>query len=611
MYLSLISLPAVLAAQAAHGAPSESLVADIGLSLVMAGLLSALFTRLKIPTIAAFLVAGVLVGPEFSGLVTSKASIETISHLGLVLLLFLIGLEINLKKLLSSGKTLILTGLLQFPLCIAFGAAITWALQRAGWSAVEGSFLPLYVGIAAAASSTLLIVKLFQEKFQLDTLVGRLVLGLLIFQDLWAMVILAIQPNFARPDLMPVLYTFLGIGLLTAIALVFARYVLPMTFHWIARAPELMLVMALGWCFGIGMLGTHLGDLLGLVGLTMPISVSLEMGALIAGASIASFPYSYEVMTKVTAVRDFFVTLFFVGLGMGIPRPEGAEVLLLALVIALIAVLSRYLVFLPLLYATGLDQRGAVIASTRLVPISEFCLVIVYMGLGFGHLSAETVGAVIFAFVLTALVYPVLFDTSDAIYHRLAPLLGRLGFKAPTASQAEHSRDAQFEIALLGFHRVASSLLYDLEKHQPERLKRTLVVDFNVSLHPEIERRGATAHYGDISNLETLRHAGVDKAEVIVCTVPDDILKGTTNLALVKALRAMSPEAILVANAVRTTEVAELYAAGADYVFLPRLDSARHLVQTLEAALSGAIREYRENQVFHAGEPAGRREVLP
>ncbi|MBO9539457.1 cation:proton antiporter [bacterium] len=606
-------LTTALLSVAAHADPAamgESLVFDIGGSLLIAGLLAALFTRFKIPTIAAFLFAGVFVGPQVTGLVTSKANIETIAHLGLVLLLFLIGLEIDLKKLLSSGKTLIWTGLLQFPLCVAFGFGATWLLQKTGWAAIQGPFTPLYLGITVAASSTLLIVKLFQEKYQLDTTVGRMVLGLLIFQDLWAMVVLAVQPNFSQPDLQPVLMTLLGIGILVAIASVFARYVLPTAFHWIARSPELMLVTAIGWCFGIGLLGTHLGEILGMIGIQAPISVSLEMGALIAGASIASFPYCYEVLTKVSAVRDFFVTLFFVGLGMGIPKPDGSDILLLALLMTGLAILSRYLIFLPLLHATGFDRRGSVLTATRMVPISEFCLVIAYLGLSFGHLPATTVGAVIFAFVLTALLYPSLFQHSDALYQRMAPMLTRLGMKAPANQPDAETPAEEYELVLLGFHRIASSLFYELERTNPELLKKTLVVDFNVALHPEIERRGATAHYGDISNPETLRHAGVDKAGIILCTIPDDILKGTSNLALTKSLRVMCPTATIITNAVQTTEVRPLYEAGADYVFVSRVDSARNLMPALDAAVLGAIAAFKENQEFQTGKIGERREVL-
>lgn len=604
--LPLLTLPVAAAAEA-----SDPLVLDIGYSFLFASLLAALFARFRIPTIAAYLLAGVLVGPLVTGLVTDQHNIDTISHLGLVLLLFLIGLEINIPKLLSSGKTLVLTGILQFPLCVVFGVSLGWLLQKTGWQAVQGPFIPLYIGIVIAASSTLLIVKQFQDKYQLDTTVGRLALGILIFQDLWAMVVLTVQPNFSQPDLGPVVMTFIGILILAGIALLLARYILPTAFRWLARSPELMLVAALGWCFGIAFLGDNLGGIFESLGLHLPMHVSLEMGALIAGAAIASLPYAYEVVSKVTAVRDFFVTLFFVGLGMGIPRPDGMDVLLFALLIALIAIASRALIFFPTLMATGLNRHFSFAASVKMLPISEFSLVIAYLGVSFGHITMETVAAIIFAFVLTALIYPMLFDKSQSMYLKVGPLLTKLGIKPSAEPQKEDASGHDHEIVLLGFHRVASSLFCEIERHDPERLSKILVVDFNVNLHPEIEKRGATAHYGDISNLETLRHAGVDKASIIICTIPDDLLKGTNNLTLTRSLRAMNPDAVIITNAVKTTDVKALYEAGADYVYLPRLDSAKHLLPVIEAAANGAIKAYLENEDFYEGRVSTRNEILP
>jgi len=381
----------------------DPLVRDIGFCLITAGALCILFTRAKIPSIAAFLAAGILVGPQVGGLVTDPENIETIANLGLTLLLFVIGLEIDLKKLFASGKTLLVAGAFQVPLCVAFGFGFTYLLRFTGWSAAGGAYLPVYVGFTVALSSTLLVVKLFQEKFQLDTVVGRISLGILIFQDVWAIVILAVQPNFASPELGPVGGTFLGILVLSGVSVAVAKYVLPAAFRWISKTPELMLVAATGWCFGVGTLGQRLGDIAHLAGLHLPVSVSMEMGALIAGVSIASLPYSHEVVSKVAVVRDFFVTLFFVGLGMGIPRPEGIEVILFALTLAGATLLSRAVIFFPLLYFTGLDRRSSLVTSTKLAQVSEFCLVIAYLGAGFGHLDSRAVSSVIFAFVLLAL----------------------------------------------------------------------------------------------------------------------------------------------------------------------------------------------------------------
>ncbi|MCK5480905.1 MAG: cation:proton antiporter, partial [Gammaproteobacteria bacterium] len=532
--------------------------------------------RLKIPEIAAFLVAGVVVGPVGAGLVTDPANIETISELGLILLLYLIGLEIDIRKLLASGRILIITGFLQYPLCIVFGVLATKLLV---WLGVGGGLLssgyaPLYIGFVAAASSTLLVVKLFQETFQLDTEVGRVALGLLIFQDIWAIGVIAIQPNFAAPESGPILMSFLGIAVLASMAALIAKYIIPIGFRWVAKQPEIIFVASMSWCFFVVMLGINIDTITqALFGFYLHLNVGAEMGALIAGATIASLPYSTEIVSKVSVVKDFFITLFFVGLGMSIPMPDGAGVLMLAGLLVLIALLARYVVFFPLLYFTGLDRRNSMVASVRLAQISEFSLVIGYLGVQLGHISSGLNSAIIFAFVITALITPALYRQADAIHDSLSRLLEWLGFKAPESKSA--GEEESYSLALLGFHRITSSLLHELKIHRPDLLSETLVVDFNVNIHARIASFGPTVRYGDLCNPETLLHAGVDKAKVIACTIPDDVLKGTTNLRIVKAARRINPDAVIIANAIKLEDSRKLYEAGADYVFLQRVETAR------------------------------------
>lgn len=589
----------------------SSLVHDIGLCIVVAGLLAIVFVRLRIPEIAAYLVAGVLVGPIGTAVVTDPGNIETISELGLILLLYLIGLEIDVRKLLASGRILIISGLLQYPLCVGFGVVVTKLLIFAGIGGglLSDSYAPLYIGFVVAASSTLLVVKLFQETFQLDTEVGRIALGLLIFQDIWAIAVIAVQPNFSAPEFGPILLSFLGIGVLAALASLIARFLIPVGFKWVAKKPEVVFAAAISWCFMIVLLGVYLDVLSSwLFNFNLHMSVGVEMGALIAGATIASLPYSTEIISKVSVVKDFFVTLFFVGLGMTIPVPDGVNVLILAAVLALVAVLARYVVIFPLLYFSGLDRRNSMVTSVRLGQISEFSLVICFLGLQLGHISGELASAVIFAFVITALFTPFMYRKADVVHDHLSGLLGKLGFREPPQKSAgEHE---SYSLALLGFHRTASSLLHEIGRHNPELLSQTLVVDFNINLHAKISALGVTVKYGDLCNAETLHHSGVDKARVVVCTIPDDVLKGTTNCNIVKAVRHLNPEAIVIANAVELSDSRELYEAGADYVFMPRIEAARAVEDVIEEALSGKLPEYRASIEERYGEWHLRKEVM-
>ena len=589
-----------------------SLVQDIGLCVVLAGVLAIVFTRLRIPEIAAFLLAGVVLGPVGAGLVTEPGNIETIAELGLIFLLFLIGLEIDVRKLLASGRVLVMTGLLQYPLCVAFGVVVTKLLI---WFGVGGELLaagihtPLYIGFVLAASSTLLVVKLFQESFQLDTETGRISLGLLIFQDIWAIAVIAIQPSFDAPEVGPIFLSFAGVVALGLVAALIARYVIPIGFRWIAKLPAVIFLAALSWCFIIVFLGMNLDVLTQAVfGIDLHLAVGAEMGALIAGATIASLPYSMEIIGKVGVVKDFFVTLFFVGLGMSIPLPEGYQVLMLACLLATLTLLVRYLLFFPLLYFSGLDRRNAMVTSTRLAQISEFSLVIGYLGMQLGHISSGLNSSIIFAFVITALLTPVLFRQADVIHEKLGAFLERIGFSLPAGKAA--ADDESYSVAILGFHRVASSVLHDLQRNFPGIMSRVLVVDFNVGLHSRISARGAIVRYGDLGNSETLHHAGVDKARVIVCTVPDDVLKGTSNRNIVEAARGVNPDAIIIANAIELAESKRLYEAGADYVFLQRIEAARAVCVAIEKALSGEIDAHRESIEAVEGKWHLRKEVL-
>ncbi len=601
-------LQSPLAALGAGGSVSP-LVADLGLCLVAAGVLAIVFVKLKIPAIAALLGAGVLLGPAGLEAVHDRASIDTIANLGLTLLLFVIGLEVNLKSLLASGRTLVVTGIVQVPLTLAAGCGAFLVVGLTGWSLLGGFYPALYLGVACAFSSTLLVVKYLQEHLQLDTVAGRLAVGLLIFQDIWAIVFLALQPSFADPSIAPILMTFLGTAVLAAIATTVARLLLSRAFHVVARSPELVVTLALGWCFGVGLFGANMGTVAHEVGLDIEISVSMEMGALIAGMTIATSPYAYEVVSRVVHLRDFFVTLFFVGLGMSIPVPESADVIALAAVVAVVAIVLRYLVFLPILYRTGLDRRNSVSVSTKLAQVSEFCLVIAYLGSQLGHLTGTQVSVVIFAFVITALVTPLLFATSDRLYKRLRPLLDLVGIRSrglrPEAESAEAPR-----LVLLGFHRFGSALLADVERLHPDLVPQTLVVDTNATVHDEIRRRGAQVVYGDVASVEVLRHAGVDAAEVIVSTVPDELLKGTSNAQLVRQIRQLAPKAVIIANCTRASQVAAVRAAGADHVFRAPAEVALGVLPAIYAALNASLPSYLEALEEEHGAIEARREII-
>jgi Kef-type K+ transport system membrane component KefB len=592
----------------AAGGGVPPIVTSIAFAFIAAAVLAILCERIRLPSIAAFIFAGLVIGPVGLELIHEPEQIETIAGLGLVLLLFLIGLELDLNALLASGRTLIVTGLLQVPLTVGLAFAVFVATSALGLG--TGLYPPLYLALACGFSSTLLVVKVLHDRLQIDTVDGRLCIGLLIFQDIWAIVVLALQPNLEDFDVAPLAGTFLGVGLVIAVAWAVTRYLLPPAFRLVAKSPELVVTLALGWCFGLGMFAGQLGPWAHALALPLEPSVSMELGALIAGTSIATFPYAHEVVAKVGNLRDFFITLFFVALGMSIPIPDGPAVLLAALALAGIMFLLRYVVFLPLLYFNGLDRRHALTTATKLAQLSEFALVIAYLGLALGHIDGQFVSIVIFAFVLTAILTPLLFRLADPLYNKLAKPLGWLGFRDDhQVAEANHDH-APPRLVFLGFHRLASSLLQDLQSMHPTIIPDTLVVDFNVAIHDSIRARGPRVIYGDISNPATLQGSGVTHADVIVCTISDDILKGITNLELTRQLRKIAPGAVLLVNAVRLRDIPSIYAAGANYVFSWRTEASIGVVPAICAALNGGIEGFVDSRQREFGDPTHRDEVL-
>ena len=269
---------------------------DIGISIIVATIVGIIAHRIKQPIILGYLLAGVIIGPEIGPqLVTDPANIEIISEIGLILLLFIIGLEMNPQKVLSSGKQILLSGIGQFLLCVLLGVGF---FILVGYKLTGESLDALYLAVFCALSSTAIVVKLLYDKFELDTLPGRVTLGILIFQDVWAILVLAIQPNFMDPQIVPVGLAILKSLLLLGVGFMVSKYILRRLFEWIAKSPEIVVAISIGWCAI-------------LAGAAHSIGLSKEMGALIAGVSISTFPYSIHVTAKVLPLRDFFLTLFF------------------------------------------------------------------------------------------------------------------------------------------------------------------------------------------------------------------------------------------------------------------------------------------------------------
>ena len=573
----------------------HELIRDITLCILFAWVLGLLAHFSRQPLILAYLIAGFFIGPFGMGWVKSQESINVISELGLIFMLFMIGLEIDLKKIVRAGKVILFAAGGQLIGGCLLGILFFIGI---GLSMGSGHFDALYLCIACALSSTVIIVKVLYEKRELDTLPGRITLGVLVLQDIFAILFLAVQPSLANLQVGVILLSIGRVAVLVAAALLVSRYVLPRLFHQIARRPELILLGALAWCFLVAETAEQL-------------SLSREMGALIAGVSLSTFPYALDVTAKVTTLRDFFITLFFVALGMTIPVP-GLSVIGLALMIAAFTVVSRLVTTFTPLYLMKQGLRASLLPAINLAQISEFSLVVIQTGVSDNHIAAETANAASFAFVVLAVLSTFVMTRSDEITRWAIGPLKRIGLRDLDDGHAEEGHEGGHgearRIVILGFFRAASALLAEIERQNPLLLEQITVVDFNPNVYQTLLSRGLHVIYGDISNVDTLLHAGVGKSEMIILSVPDALLKGASNEKLVRHVRTLNPNALIVATADLLSDVGELYVAGASYVTVTRLSDAHELFTVIEAAQAGLLADKRAELDQRLSE---RREVLP
>ncbi|MBR1146265.1 cation:proton antiporter [Bradyrhizobium sp. AUGA SZCCT0431] len=572
----------------------HELIGDITLCILFAWVLGLLAHFTRQPLILAYLIAGFVIGPFGMKWVHSKDSIHVISELGLIFMLFMIGLEIDLKKIVRAGKVILFAAGGQLVGGCLLGILFFWGI---GLSMGAGRFDALYLCVACALSSTVIIVKVLYEKRELDTLPGRITLGVLVLQDIFAILFLAVQPSLDNLQVSVILISIGRVGVLVATALVLSRYVLPRLFHQIARRPELILLGALAWCFLIGEIAEKL-------------HLSREMGSLVAGVSLSTFPYALDVTAKVTTLRDFFITLFFVALGMTIPIP-GPSVIGLALLIAAFTVVSRVVTTFVPLYLMKQGLRASLLPAINLAQISEFSLVVIQTGVIANHIGTETSSAASFAFVILAVISTFVMGKSDEITRALIGPMKKIGLRDLDHGQGEAAHEGGHEarrIVILGFFRAASALLAEIERQNPLVLEQITVIDFNPNVFRTLADRGLHVIYGDISNVDTLLHAGIGKSELIILSVPDSLLKGANNEKLVRHVRTLNPTAKIVATADLLRDVNDLYAAGADYVTVTRLSDAHELYTVIEAAAADLLGDKRAEMDALLAE---RKEVLP
>jgi Kef-type K+ transport system membrane component KefB len=563
----------------AGSAPELSLVPAIGIAVVTAAALAVLFTRLRQPALLAYIVAGLVIGRFSDAFSGSLHTMEQVSHLGLVFLLFIIGMEMDLRGVLRLGPRAAVAILLQAPLSIGVALAVQRGAHALGVSVPGLGDAPgtwIYYAVALSLGSTAVVVKLLGDKFELSTQAGRVTMLTLIGQDVWAVLALSYVTALGEKTAgAGGIATMLGGAvLLIVLCVLLANFALKRVMVFLSTSPDLIAVVALGWCFlwaeGFSFTG-----------------LSAEMGALLAGLTVSQLPQRTEILSKVSSLRDFFMALFFVALGIGLPRPT-PEVILGAVTIVALVLASRLLLFAPALLGARLGPIVSLTAALNLAQLSEFSLLLVPVGLAQGALDAKDAAIISYGLMLSVVLssYIVRFNHPIAAAAERGFRLRRPGeARGPSADVPDHPES---EIVLLGFFQNAEALARELRHSAPEVLAKILVVDFNLKNHPTIRAHGMRVAYGDISNPELLRHHGLERAEVVISTIDDAFLRGTSNAKLVDAVRAINPRARIIVTAAGAEAARELLDHGAFACITPPSEAASAYASAIRAALAAA-----------------------
>ena len=536
---------------------SISLLKDIALGIIFATILSHIARILKQPLILGYILGGVILGKEMGfGLVTSEESIELISEIGLILLLFIIGLEINLTELAKMGKSMFTLGVMQFILCVSFSMGFFALL---GYSMGGNNFDLLYIGVALSLSSTLIVVKLLQDKIEISTVAGKLTIGVLVLQDIWAILFMGLQPNLLDPNIFKIAQSIGIIFIILVCAFVISRYVLKYIYEACANRPELVVLTSISWCFII-------------CGVADKIRRSKEMGALIAGMSIAAYPYGTDVISKLIGIRDFFVTLFFVSLGLKVQMPT-LSMLGLACVVALFVVFIRLLSIAPVVFLAKRGLKNGLVTSLNLSQISEFSLVIIALGQGYGHVTGEVRSLILNSMILSSVLstYLIIFNHETAGF--FTKILNKIGIsdrkKEEQIKVESTDEEGKRDIVLLGYFRIGQSLVNYVSDISPTLADRILVVDYNPANKNILLEKGFRWEYADLAHPDTLHHIGIHDAAIVICSISDVFLKGITSQRLLEHLKKISPEAKFIMIADELEQKKNLINNGAYKVIVP------------------------------------------
>ena len=546
-----------------------SFFAELGLIVLVATIFGLLFRHLKQPTILAYILTGIVLGNAFLNVIQFKDFLTIFSELGIALLLFLVGLNLDLRVLREIGKASILVGVGQVTFTALLGYIFSVVL---GFGFMES----LYLAITLSFSSTIIIVKLLGDKKELNSLYGKISVGTLLVQDFIAiLVLLFISSLGAGTSLPTIAFDFVVKGLMFfALAFFVAKFLLTKLFDRTAESQELLFMGAISWC----MIMAVFSDFLGL---------SLEIGAFVAGVSLASIPYSFEVSGKIKYLRDFFLVLFFVSLGSTFVATSLSEVLLPAIILSAFVLVGNPLITMLLMQFLGYRTKTSFLVGLTIAQISEFSLIVAALGFKVGHISNEIVSIVTLTAVITITISTYYIIYSQKLYAIFGGIIKKFERNSLFDELPEKNSMSGISLVIIGFGKAAQIIFDTLMADK----KEILFVDFDPRVIRQMRSRGFNALYGDATDHELIERL-IEYNPRIILSTSENV---STDMDLLKYAKAKSGIPVIVLS--RDTEDAKkLYNCGADLVLVPELISGKTMSEQLMSIFADPSRmiAYRE-----------------
>jgi len=511
----------------------------LSLTIVIAALIAGILQKLKQPLIIGHIITGLIVGPFLFKSLQFQEVVDSLSQFGIALLLFIIGLNLTPKVIKEVGKVSLLAGLGQILLTSTAGFLVCHFLLH------FNLITSIYVGLALTFSSTIIIMKLLSDKRELSKFYSKISIGLLLVQDLIVALILIGISAFSGGGASVSSVTLMVIKgvVVTDLIVLFTIYIIPMLSTSFAKSQEFLFLFSIGWGLGLATLFHYLG-------------FSMEIGALIAGVTLSTSTYHFEISSRLRPLRDFFIILFFILLGSRIKIESIPSIIYPAIFLSLFVIIIKPILVLFLTGVTGYRKKINFFTAVNFTQVSEFSLILLLLAQKVSGISSDIVTLITLVSLITIAISSYIVLYSAKIY----PFFQKFIYERKSAKSGNASNE-NYDVILFGCNRMGSDFL-ELFK---ELGKKFLVIDFDPEKIKELEEAKVSCRYGDADDNEFLEELNLAKTKMVISTIPDF----ETNDFLIAKVKADNPEALLIVLSHDVDEAIGLYEAGATYVITP------------------------------------------